>query len=427
AADRRNIGVPMNMHETKEGEIEGGYVHSMGAGLFSNVIVLDFKSMYPSMIIKYNVCFTTLDPEGEIVSPTGIRFDSPEKKVGLIPQILSDLMNERDSVKARMKKATNQDEKNFLDGIQGAIKVLMNTFYGVLASSFYRFTDQRIGSAITAFARNTIKHIINVIEDQGLKVIYGDTDSVFIESEKKTAEEAIQTGKELSERLSRNEKLTLDFQMVFDPLFSHGAKKRYAGRCVYPPESKGEIIVRGYEVRRTDSFDMQSIALSKVIDYILSRDVEGAIRYSDELVKKVRSGDPSINIEDLVISRTAKSFSSYKANTDSLANIRTAKKLIKRGETFVPGMKVSWIVTNGKKTPQEVEPYIYGKQFDFKPDWDYYAKRLEETLNRVIDVFKKDIPAEKSQLNLDSFHATAKKGEKIEDQKKKGSTLDSYF
>ncbi len=427
AADRRGIGVPMNMHETKEGEIEGGYVHTIGAGLYSNVIVLDFKSMYPSMIIKYNVCFTTLDPEGEIVSPTGIRFDSPEKKVGLIPQILSDLMKERDNVKARMKKAESADEKNFLDGIQGAIKVVMNTFYGVLASSFYRFTDQRIGSAITAFARTTIKHIIDVIEQQGLKVIYGDTDSVFIESEKNTTEDAIRTGKELSERLSKTENLTLDFQMVLDPLFSHGAKKRYAGRCVYPPESRGEIIVRGYEVRRTDSFDLQSIALSKVIDYVLNRDIEGAIKYSEDLVKRVRSGDSSVNIEELVISRTAKSFGSYKANTESLANLRTAKKLIDRGETFVPGMKVSWIVTNGKKTPQEVEPYIYGKPFEFKPDWDYYAKRLEETLNRVIDVFRKEIPGEKSQSNLDSFHVSAGNIKKTDSESKKKGTLDSFF
>jgi len=98
AADRENIGVPMNQHEIKTEEIQGGYVHSIGAGLYSNVIVLDFKSMYPSMIIKYNVCFTTLDPNGEILSPNGVRFLSPEKKKGLIPRILQELMADRDEV-----------------------------------------------------------------------------------------------------------------------------------------------------------------------------------------------------------------------------------------------------------------------------------------------------------------------------------------
>ena len=61
-ADRENIGVPMTSHDIKEKPIEGGYVHSIGAGLYDNVVVLDFKSMYPSMIMKYNICFTTFPP-----------------------------------------------------------------------------------------------------------------------------------------------------------------------------------------------------------------------------------------------------------------------------------------------------------------------------------------------------------------------------
>ncbi|WP_297218179.1 DNA-directed DNA polymerase [Thermoplasma sp.] len=427
AADRENIGVPMNQHEIKTEEIQGGYVHSIGAGLYSNVIVLDFKSMYPSMIIKYNVCFTTLDPNGEIESPNHVRFLSPDKKKGLIPRILQDLMADRDEVKRKMKAAKSPEEREFYDGIQNAIKVLMNTFYGVLASSFYRFTDHKIGSAITAFARETIKGIISTLESSGYTVIYGDTDSVFVKSGGKSTEEAIRKGKELSEKLSKEQGLTLDFQMVLDPFFSHGAKKRYAGRCVYPDDMKGEIVIKGYEVRRTDSFDLQSKALSKVIDYILNRDVQGAIKYADDLIKKVRSGDPSIDIESLVISRTVKEFDSYRANQESLANIRAAKKLIEMGETFVPGMKVSWIVTNGKRTPQEVEPYIYGRELKSKPDWDYYARRLSETLGRVIDVFKSELGQSQKMSSLESFAASTDERKTQPSEKPKNSTLDSFF
>ncbi|KAA8923150.1 DNA-directed DNA polymerase [Thermoplasma sp.] len=427
AADRENIGVPMNQHEIKTEEIQGGYVHTIGAGLYSNVIVLDFKSMYPSMIIKYNVCFTTIDPNGDIESPTGVRFLSPEKRKGLIPRILQDLMADRDDVKRKMKAAKSREEREFYDGIQNAIKVLMNTFYGVLASSFYRFTDHKIGSAITAFARETIKGIISTLQAAGNTVIYGDTDSVFVASGGKSTEEAIKRGKDLSERLSKEQGLTLDFQMVLDPFFSHGAKKRYAGRCVYPEDMKGEIIIKGYEVRRTDSFDLQSQALSKVIDFILNRDIDGAIRYADDLIRKVRSGDPSIDIESLVISRTVKEFDSYRANQESLANIRAAKKLIEMGETFVPGMKVSWIVTNAKRTPQEVEPYIYGRELSAKPDWDYYARRLSETLGRVIDVFRSDLGQEHKTARLDSFEPSTDEKKPKEKETPKNSTLDSFF
>ena len=87
AADRENIGVPVTTRTGKESPIEGGYVKNIGAGLYTNVIVLDFRSMYPSMIIKYNICFTTLSPEGAINAPNGARFHDPGAKKGLIPDL----------------------------------------------------------------------------------------------------------------------------------------------------------------------------------------------------------------------------------------------------------------------------------------------------------------------------------------------------
>ncbi|MEM3676039.1 MAG: DNA polymerase domain-containing protein, partial [Thermoplasmataceae archaeon] len=170
----------------------------------------------------------------------------------------------------------------------------------------------------------------------------------------------------------------------------------------------------GYEVRRTDSFDLQSQALSRVFDLILSRDIEGAARYAKEMVEKVRRGDSSINVEDLVISRTVKEFNEYKEEK-SLANVRVAKKLIERGETFIPGMKVSWIVTNSKKTPQEVEPYIDGVPFEFTPDWDYYARRIEETLDRVLEGIADDYKEVlEKQTNLTKFISDASAKPKTE-------------
>lgn len=389
-ADRENIGVPMTTRTSKQDMIEGGYVHSIEAGLYDFVIVLDFKSMYPSMIMKYNICFTTLNEKGAIVSPTGIRFLEKSEREGLIPRILKDLMDERDRVKKRMKSTVDEEEKDYFDGVQGALKVLMNTFYGVLASYFYRFTNVQIGSAITAYARTTIKDVIAKLENEGLNVIYGDTDSVFIESGMKTEEETEQMGQSLSERLSAEENISLEFEKILNPFFSSGAKKRYIGRIMYPDDRKGETLVRGYEVRRTDSFDLQSEALAKLFEYVLGRDVEGAVTYSRDIVERVRKGDESIPIEKLVISRSVKKFGDYK-DGKSLANVRVAQKLIERGETFIPGMKVSWIVVDSRRNPQVVEPFIDGSMFEFKPDWEYYAKRVEETLNRVLEAFEEEI------------------------------------
>ena len=387
-ADREGIGVPMTGRSGKDAPIEGGYVHSIGGGIYDYVIVLDFKSMYPSMIMKYNICFTTLSPDGENRAPNGVRFVDVSRKAGLVPRLLRELMQERDAVKGKMRGA-DPDEREYLDGIQGALKILMNTFYGVLASSFYRFTNLEIGSAVTGYARETIKSLIEKLKMQNFKVIYGDTDSVFIESGSLNASEAIKTGKELSERVSREEGVTVEFEKVMNPLFSHGAKKRYAGKIVYPESQKGEILIRGYEVRRTDSFDLQSEALSKVFDLVLARDLDGAIAYRNDIIDKIRKGDTEhIKIDDLVISRSVRDFKNYKEQ--SLANIRVAKKLIELGETFIPGMKVSWIVTNSKKSPQEVEPYMDGVPFNGTPDWEYYARRVDETLKRVLEGLTED-------------------------------------
>ncbi len=410
-ADKNGIGVPLQGQERKSKRIEGGYVHTIEPGLYHWICVLDFKSMYPSIIIKYNICFTTLSEDGEIVSPTGTRFLSKEKKVGLIPKILGELMNKRDELKRKMKE--DKERRDYYDGLQQAVKILMNSFYGVLASSFYRFTNPDIGASITAFARETIKRIIQELEDEGIKVVYGDTDSVFFQSPFSNLEESIRFGKMKAQEISQREKLILEFEKILEPFFSHGAKKRYVGRIIWPEEQRGEMIVRGYEIRRTDSFDLQSEAQKMVFEKILDGDIEGAIKLARDIVSKVRSG--KVPVESLVISRTVKDFKFYK-NPESMANVQAAKKLIAMGYEFIPGMKVSWIVVNARGSKQDVEPYIPGRPFIKRPDYRYYARRIAETLARITEVFGVDednLLTGSRQIELMSF------GEKKKEKKRK--------
>ena len=389
-ADRRGVAVPMNGYGRRREKIEGGYVHAIEPGLYHWVCVLDFKSMYPSLMIAKNICFTTLvdDKKAEegkeyIVSPIGIKFLPKEEKVGLIPELLQKLMDERDETKKRMKEAEREgksDDYRYYNGLQAAIKVLMNSFYGVFASSFYRFTDRRIGASITAFARESTKYVISTLEKENIQVVYGDTDSVFFVSPFKDLEDTLTFGKEIAERFSR-EGATLEFEKILEPLFSHGKKKRYVGRIVWPEE---DIIIRGYEIRRTDSFELQSRVLMGVFERILAEDIEGAVDYAREAVRDIMNG--SVKLEDLVISRTCKPFNHYK-KPDSQLTVQTAKKMIERGYEFIPGMKVSWIVVNGSVSPQVVEPYISGVPFEKKPDYKYYAKRVATNVGRVTEVF----------------------------------------
>jgi DNA polymerase I len=379
-ADKRRIGVLMNRHERRTDQIEGGYVHTIQPGIHHWVCVLDFKSMYPSLIISKNICFTTLSPEGTVVSPTGERFLPREVREGVVPSVLGGLLAQRDEIKRGMKLAKTDEERQYYDGLQFAVKILMNSFYGVFASAFYRFTNPKIGASITAFARENTKGVIAQLEAEGLKVVYGDTDSVFVQSPKSELDGAVEFGKAISAKYTK-EGATLEFERLLNPLFSHGAKKRYVGKVVWPEQT---IVVRGYEIRRTDAFDFQSSALESVFERILENDPDGAVATAQKAVRDCLDG--KVPVEALVVSRTCREESEYK-DAGSQVTVQAARKLRSMGYDFVPGMKVSWVVVNGRKSPQEVEPYLSGRPFDKRPDYEYYARRTAMTLARATEYF----------------------------------------
>ncbi len=439
AADRAKVAVPMmKMRGGRVEQIEGGYVHSLQPGLYEWVTSLDFRAMYPSLIIENNICFTTVSPNGTIVSPTGAKFLPAEVKKGLLPVILANLMKDRQEVRTKQKAETDPQMKEFYDGLQAAIKVLMNAFYGVLASSFYRFNDPKVGASITAFARERIKGIIGELEADGVKVVYADTDSVFFQSPSAGLQESLDFARKTAERFSRG-RISMEVDKIYETLFSHGKKKRYAGKVAWPEDLRGEMVVRGYEIRRTDAFDLQSEAQGRVFEKILDRDQDGSIALAKQIVAEVRLGTPTLAnperdpIEALVISRTVKEENQY-VNPNSMSNVIAARKLEEMGEEFMPGMKVSWIVTDSKRSPMEVEPYVSGRAFDKRPDWEYYARRVSQTLAYITEVYGWDEkalftgtqPAQQKSLDSEDFSQTETPADGPRRSEKK-LTLEDFF
>jgi len=386
-SDRRNIGVPLTIHSGNKESVTGGYVHKMSPGLFHWLCVLDFKSMYPSIIIANNICFTTRSPQGKTVAPNGARFFGRERKEGILPGILQKLMKDRELAKEKSRNARSDDEREYYEGFQNAIKVLMNAFYGVFASNFYRFTDKSIGGAITSFARSNITMIINELEKERITVLYSDTDSIFVQSPFNALDTTTAFGRDLARRYSK-EGAVLEFEKILETFFAHGAKKRYVGKVIWPVDG---LLVRGYEIRRSDSFDLLTETLEKVFSIILTPDEEEiavkALELIKEVISKTRQGD--IDPEKLIISKTVQKKSHYK-NPERMANVQAMEKLLAMNHEFTPGMKVSYIVTNGKITPQEVEPIIDEENITITPDWDYYTERLARALARITEVFGYD-------------------------------------
>ena len=415
-ADRENIAVPTTRRGGKSDAITGGYVHDIEGGRYPWVAVLDFKSMYPSIMISNNICHTTrVDSTNDSTevnqSPSGTKFLKKEVREELVPRLLQDLMAQRDHHKEMMKNTSDESERLFHDQMQFAVKILMNTFYGVFASAFYRFTHPDIGSAITAWARSNIKKIIHALDEEGNSVVYSDTDSVFVSAPEEGKDALVSFGHELASRFTK-EGAELEFEKGLSVFFSHGAKKRYVGRVVWPEE---ELLIRGYEVRRTDSFDLLNNTMMGTFERILDGDEDGAYKHVLGLIRSVKAGE--VDVADLIISRSCKGkvlkdgtvdFSAVYANPDGLPYVQAARKRIARGLQFTPGMKVSYIVTDAQKRPLTVEPWLVAETGDAPPvpDWLFYAERLARAMGRITEVYgwsDKDLLAGSRQQTFDFF------------------------
>jgi len=423
-ADRKDIAVPLTgSADRKIGQITGGYVHDVEAGLHPWVAVLDFKSMYPSIMIANNVCYTTrVDPahpeqpdeDSTHVSPSGVHFWNQEERKGMVPFLLEGLMERRDFHKEGIRNAKSDSERDFHDRMQYAVKILMNSFYGVFASGFYRFTHKDLGSSITAWARHNIKAIINKLGEENHEVVYSDTDSIFVSSpvgdESDPIVAMVAFAEELANRFSKDG-AELEFEKGLSAFFSHGAKKRYVGQVVWPKE---EMLIRGYETQRTDSFKLLREGMVEILRAVLQDDSTRVIDHAKQLINKVRNHQ--VSAVDLVISKGCKGkvnkdgsvdFSRDYSNPNGMPQVRAAKQLIARGLPFTPGMKVGFLVTDASNRPMQVIPWLEEDDgATHRYDGLFYAERLASAFGRVTEAFGwsgKELLAGNRQSSLFSF------------------------
>ncbi len=241
----------------------GGYVMDSIPGLYKNVLVLDFKSLYPSIIRTFKVDPMGLveglkHPQNSIPGFKGARFDRHKH---YLPDIITELWRQRDQAKLNHDSVRSQ-----------AIKILMNSFYGVLGSGGCRFYDTRLASSITMRGHELMQTTSKWIEAEGYSVIYGDTDSTFVAlDEGYDAARCASIGRQLAEKINRrwretlNEEFELEcfLELEFETHFSRflmptirgqeaGSKKRYAGLIIDPKKNQESLIFKGLENVRTD-------------------------------------------------------------------------------------------------------------------------------------------------------------------------------
>jgi len=385
--------------ERRGSGLKGAFVLEPDVGFHDKCVAyLDFKSMYPSIVISYNICPTTyLKEKREDLkykeTPFGSRFVTPEVKKGILPDILDYLLETRSKIKKQMKKAKTDSKKNYLYSKQYAFKTVANAFYGYSGYIRARFYVLDIASGITSTGRDLIKKTRKIVHGKTpYKVIYGDTDSVMVKLDTKDLEEAFKIGGEVSEQI--NEGIDHVLHMKIESIFKTVillAKKRYAA-WNFEPMADGwdeSVLTKGIETVRRDWCDLVSETLKKVLDTILKeQDVRKAVKIVKETVEDLKTG--KVDINKLVITKSvSRSPESYKGIQP---HIELLKKMKKRDPSSAPGVgdRIGYVIVRGvQMISKRAEDPKYVKEHNIPIDSEYYIEsQLLPPLERVFEALK---------------------------------------
>jgi len=392
-------------------ELVGGYVIEPEKRLHSNVAVLDFASMYPSIIRSFNICPTTLTREmrpGLIKTPSGAMFLPKNERQGIIPKILENMMVSRQKVKKKIKSIKNPGKKRLLDAEQWALKIMANAFYGHMGYSRAKIYNMDIANAITSCGRDIIQKTSKEIEENfHHRVVYGDTDSVFVRMETDDMEKISQEAERISKHITKELPgvMELEFEKIFKR-FLPLTKKRYAAWKFEKTDEgwKDGIEMKGIETVRRDWCPLISETLREVIEIILKRDdIKGAVKFFKGVVNDLTGG--KINIQKLVITKgMTKSAKSY---VGVQPHIELAKKLQARNPADAPGVgdRIGYVIIKGtdmlsKRT--EDPAYVVEKGLQIDPSY-YIENQLLPPIERIfrgLDISKSELLGNGKQMGL---------------------------
>ncbi|VVB88392.1 DNA polymerase [uncultured archaeon] len=403
-------------------ELAGGEVLPPKKGLLENIVILDYKSLYPTIMMAHNLCYTTVvvkdRPDDVIKAPSGGEFASRKVVKGIMPAILEELLNSRQATREKMKSA-NEEDYRVLDATQLALKILLNSFYGYSGYARARLYSLTLASAVTSFGRENILRTKTLIEDDikeiilkdgrafkkdeakegepvALSVVYGDTDSVFVNIHDKnlTLSDAGLIGDKIASTVT--ESLQKPMELVFDSFARRAifiAKKRYA-LLVWEKNAGGikeKIRVKGMETVRRDWCELTTKTMEKVLELVLKEGkVDDAVELVRNTINSIKSIDPAKDKElfdDLILTRQyTKKVESYR---NRQPHITVIEKLKKRGIIANVGDRIPFVILAGNGLfVERAEDPEYAKKKKLPIDVDYYInKQILPPVERILSDF----------------------------------------
>ena len=347
AAEAKNGNGDKDVDDKKGPQYSGGLVLEPKKGLYDKyVLMLDFNSLYPSIIQEYDICFTTVKRGKDMA---GLAPELPPPVLGrpggenaaVLPQVICKLVQHRRAVKELLKKERNDVTKAQLDIKQLALKLTANSMYGCLGFSASRFYAKPLAELITGQGREILQSTVDLAQNLSYDVIYGDTDSIMINTNKDNLEEVRKVGQEVKREVNKRYKL-LEIEM--DGCYRSMLllkKKKYAAVVVEPSMHEGKTIyVERVEKKGLDTVRRDWCKLAKDVgdtcldEIFVKRSVEDTVEKIHDALREARTKmvNNQVNLESYIVTKQLTKSPRDYPDANSQPHVKVALRRIEQGK-----------------------------------------------------------------------------------------------
>jgi DNA polymerase I/DNA polymerase-2 len=413
-----NVLIP---HHPKQEEImkrrlapvyKGAIVIEPKKGIHSNILVFDFRSLYPTIIISHNIDPWTINCKHgkcRINKPPEVKNYFCTLVKGFIPKNLEEVIKKRKEIKQKLKKLKKESKEYvLLDNMQYALKIIANATYGYYGFIGARWYNRACGEATAAFGRMYISKVIDWAKKKGFEIIYGDTDSLMVRiPDEENVKRLIKSGEGFAAVTTK--KLPGIIELEFRGLYEGGifvtrqkgevgAKKRYA-----LIDYQGNIEIRGFETVRRDWCQLAKDIQRKVLVTILKeKNPKKALKIVRNTIRKIK--ERKVDLDDLIIyEQITRPLSQYKQIGP---HVKAAMKLREMGFPVGEGMVIGFIITKGSGSISDrAMPAEFVKIKDFDTEYYIHNQILPASLRvlKALGYTKEDVITGKIQKELTRF------------------------
>lgn len=425
----------------KKSSFQGGLVFEPEKGLHKHfTLVMDFNSLYPSIIQEFNICFTTVErnafltpldgnTETKKIKEEGNDDDDNEDKekdaeevlpeypskqdhkLGVLPKLLHTLVERRKAVKSLMATTTDPAKKSQYDIKQQALKLTANSMYGCLGFKQSRFYAKPLAMMITNKGREILQHTRQLAENNAnLQVVYGDTDSVMINSRCDDYADAIKIGENFKQLVNKQYgSLEIDIDNVFKRLLLTAKKKYAALNCYWDKngnELKTKLEVKGLDMKRREYCPLTKKTSEDVLNLLLSdKDEEESLNSIYDLLEDISTNliENNIPLDQFKINtRLGKNPEEYGNGGKNMPAVQAAMRLKKDGRQVRQGTVITFVIVENEDTENAKEKEksssssvasraiplreVMRKRGKYKIDPDFYLeKQLLNPIKRLLE------------------------------------------